>query len=192
MRRQLTVRSLWLREIFQTRSERGEYHALIDKMRLIDHESYYRYFHMTAQCFDSLLSLVGRLITRQTTIMRMPISAGEKLTVTIRHLVTGDSTQTISFSYWLNHSTVCAIIDDTCDAIWEALSFEYLWTPKNSEEWKRINTRFETAWNFPHCVGATDGKHIMVQAPSNSGSEYYNYKGTHSIILWLCVILIIP
>ena len=90
---------------------------LISEMRLVDHESLYRYFHMTPQRFDCLLCIVGPLISRQTTLMRSPVSAGERLAVTTRYLVTGDSMQTISFSYRLGHSTVCGIIDSTCAAL---------------------------------------------------------------------------
>ncbi|XP_043220538.1 protein ALP1-like [Amphibalanus amphitrite] len=51
------------------------------------------------------------------------------------------------------------------------------------EDWKAIAEEFERRWNFPHYLGAVDGKHILVQAPKKSGSLFYNYKGTFSTIL---------
>ena len=55
--------------------------------------------------------------------------------------------------------------------------------PKTEEEWKCIAKDFDDKWNFPHCLGAVDGKHIQIIPPVNSGSYYYNYKGQHSLVL---------
>lgn len=60
---------------------------------------------------------------------------------------------------------------------------EYLRRPTSAEEWRRMSEGFEHIWNFPHCIGAIDGKHVVMQAPSHSGSTFFNYKGMHSIVL---------
>lgn len=59
--------------------------------------------------------------------------------------------------------------------------------PSTEEEWLECSRQFEDKWNFPQCIGALDGKHIVVQAPSNSGSYFFNYKGSHSIVLMALV-----
>ena len=63
-----------------------------------DHESFYKYFRMTPEQFDNLLLLVNPMLTKKS-LYREPISVGERLSVTLRFLATGDSQQTISFSY---------------------------------------------------------------------------------------------
>ena len=133
---------------------RGEYHSLILEMRLGDHESFYRYFHMTPQRFSHLLSLVGLSITRSDTTFRCAISPGERLAIMLRFLVTGDSMQTISFSYRVDHSTVCGIVYSTCESLWNELLPQYMQKPSSPAEWERISQDFEHTWIFPHCVGA--------------------------------------
>ena len=184
-RRRLARRAkrCWIKKINRSRLLKGEYHSLIQEMRLSDHESFYKYFRMTPQRFDHLLSLVGPLISHQETKFRAPVSASERLAVTLRYLATGDSMQTIAFSYRLGHSTVCNIIDHTCDKIWDGLSKKYLQSPSSETDWKKISDGFRKAWNFPNCVGSIDGKHVVIQAPPKGGSAYYNYKNAHSIVL---------
>ncbi|XP_049513040.1 uncharacterized protein LOC125940654 [Dermacentor silvarum] len=83
----------------------------------------------------------------------------------------------------IGRSTVSDIISETTQVIWETLKKRYVKCPTKPEEWRDIARGFEQRWNFPNCVGSIDGKHVTVEAPCNSGSENFNYKGSFSKIL---------
>jgi len=85
-------------------------------------------------------------------------------------------------SFCLGRSTVTKIIKETTAVIWACLKPVYLPIPSGSD-WIRIAKKFEQAWNFPNCVGALDGKHVVIQCPSKSGSTFFNYKNQHSLNL---------
>lgn len=55
--------------------------------------------------------------------------------------------------------------------------------PQSENEWKIVAKEFETKWNFPHCLGAVDGKHVNIFKPPGTGSYYFNYKHSFSIVL---------
>lgn len=66
--------------------------------------------------------------------------------------------------------------------IWENLQPVYMPEP-NENRWSNIAAEYGNTWNYPHCIGALDGKHIQIRCPRGGGSSFYNYKGTHSIVL---------
>ena len=59
--------------------------------------------------------------------------------------------------------------------------------PHTEEEWKAVAKGFQDRWNFPNCLGALDGKHIAIRPPRNSGSTFFNYKHSFSIVLMALV-----
>lgn len=69
----------------------------------------------------------------------------------------------MAYSYLIGLTTSSNIISETCEAIWNCLHQQVLPTFLEEEDWLRIACGFETKWNFNHCIGAIDGKHIMIQ-----------------------------
>ncbi|XP_064475663.1 uncharacterized protein LOC135389557 [Ornithodoros turicata] len=173
---------VWVRDLLLPRNEFGEFHHLVRDMRLGDGQDFFDYFRMSRERFDHLLSLVGPLIERQNTSFRQSISPAERLCITLRYLAHGSSQRICAMNYRIGSSTASGIIRDTCEAIRQALETIYLPTP-SKDALAKIADDYWKLWNFPNCMGALDGKHVVIQAPPKCGSLYYNYKGTHSIVL---------
>jgi hypothetical protein len=161
---------------------KGEFNILVKELESEDDEWFYKYMRMNCETYKRLVNLVKDEIHKKSTNMRVPISAEERVALTLRFLAHGESMQIIAITYRMGHSTVCGIINETTRAIWKVLSPVYL-PGANMVNFTHIEERFRTLWNFPGCIGAIDGKHVLIQCPCNSGSEFYNYKGDYSIVL---------
>ncbi|XP_024082199.1 protein ALP1-like [Cimex lectularius] len=177
-----TAKRRWgVHPTWRKRKLEGEF-ATLYKELLDDESKFFGYFRMSWECFNVLLLKVKSGLTKQKTFFQEPISPSERLAVCLRFLATGDSFKSISYSYRLGHSTVCQIVNSTCRTIVTELMNEVMPQP-TEESWKAVARDFEALWNFPNCIGALDGKHFTIEAPANSGSLYFNYKHTHSIVL---------
>ena len=83
----------------------------------------------------------------------------------------------------VGRTTVCNLVKEVCNALWQTLSPTYLKTPETEDEWEAIAADFFEEWDLPHVLGALDGKHVAMECPKHGGSQYYNYKQFHSTVL---------
>ena len=142
---------------------------------------------MSPERFRLLLSLVGPVIQKQDTHLGESIPAEERLVVTLRFLSSRDAQQSLCYSFRMGRTTVSNVISETCQAIYDQLRKKYLCTPSSQEDWLEIAKNFEESWNLAHVIGAIDGKHIRMQCPKYSRTQYYNYKGFLSLVLMAIV-----
>lgn len=103
--------------------------------------------------------------------------------MTLRFLAAGDSQDSLSFAYRCAQSTISVILAETTRALVYVLKPIYVRAPSSEEEWRQIAGGFWQDWQFPHCIGAIDGKHVQIQAPQTSHSVFFNYKKMFSIVL---------
>ncbi|KAG8228690.1 hypothetical protein J437_LFUL008679 [Ladona fulva] len=109
---------------------------------------------MSPSDFETLLLMIGGKISRKNTTLRQSILPSIRI---------------------ISKQSISEIVPEVCQAIIASLK-QYVKMPKTSNQWKKIAHNFLNRWNFPHCIGSVDGKHIHIIAPECSGSLYFNYK----------------
>lgn len=99
-----------------------------------------------------------------------------------RYLATGMSFRRLSFSFKMGATTVSKIVREMTKLLWNTFYKTFMPVP-SADDWIRIAHDFYRLWNFPHCLGSVDGKHIRIKNPPHEGTMYYNYKHFFSIVL---------
>ncbi|XP_017263686.1 protein ANTAGONIST OF LIKE HETEROCHROMATIN PROTEIN 1 [Kryptolebias marmoratus] len=160
---------LWTRSIL---GKRGQYGmpVVLNEPEVAGQNRLKDLLCMNAEQFNHLLQLVTPYISKQNTHLRPTISARERLFVTLRYLVTGESFVSLSCQYHIGRSTISGIVKETCEALYLVLKDNYLKTPTTEAQWREVALGFQERCQFPHCVGAVDEKHINIRPPGNSGS----------------------
>ncbi|CAH1979210.1 unnamed protein product [Acanthoscelides obtectus] len=77
------------------------------------------------------------------------------------YLATGCSLTELHYNYRVGISTASEIIQETCKLIWIFMKEQCIPKPTR-EKWLEIADGFLKNANYPHCLGAIDGKHIRL------------------------------
>lgn len=176
-------RTLWVSELNGERERYGAFNSTMVTLEISDAREWQNYMRMDKDLFTALLHSVQELISKQDTRLRKAIPPAERLALTLRYLATGESFASLHFQFRMGKSTIAKVIPEVCLAIFQCLKSQYMRTPSSEEEWKKVSKEYYDRWNFPHCLGALDGKHVLLRKPWHAGSTYHNYKGTESIVL---------
>eukprot|EP00112_Aurelia_sp_Birch-Aquarium-sp1_P024660 Seg788.16 transcript_id=Seg788.16/GoldUCD/mRNA.D3Y31 product="Protein ALP1-like" protein_id=Seg788.16/GoldUCD/D3Y31 len=172
------------RNWIKRRDELGHFNTIIQELRMEDMPAYKEMMRMEHAQVLETLSLIEKDITPQKIFGGNKIICPlARLTLALRFLATGETYRSLSFQFRISKAAVSYIVKEVCTAIIKNMAPLYLKTPKSQEEWEGIAQNFEKKWQFPNCIGAIDGKHLVMQPPPEAASKYYNYKHTHSIIL---------
>ena len=121
----------------------------------------------------------GSMYNTKSSTKREVISAEERFYVTWCYLTGGDSYLSLASQYRIWVSTISNNVAETTLEIWNSrCRYGLMNVPENNEDWIKKKKK-----NFQNCLGAIDGKHIIFQNPTNSGSCIFDHKKYFSIIL---------
>ena len=174
---------IWSRQWLLRRSQHGDFDHLLRELHREDPKGFKNFLRISPDLFLEMVERLAPRLTKTTTRLRFPLAVGFKLAVTLRHLATGSSYITLSYTFRVSKSAICRFVPEVCQAIIDVYKDEVMKCPRSPEEWKKVAEDFSKRWQYHNCCGALDGTHIPIQKPSHGGSLYYNYKKFHSIVL---------
>ncbi|CAN7943731.1 unnamed protein product [Ixodes hexagonus] len=139
-------------------------------------------FRVSQTTFRYLVDVCRPHMERQATNMREPVPIEKRVAVGLYKLCSSAEDRTVAHLFDIGRSTVNVIYREFCETVVAAL--ESRWVKMvTADDMPEHMREFQAACGFPQAIGALDGCHFPVSPPKQHASDYYNYKGWHSVIL---------
>ena len=127
-------------------------------------DMFYDILRMRRRTFDRLVHDLRPFIQGQFTHWREPIGVEKKMVVTLFKLMHGVCIPLVADKAALGKSTVHDILRQVYTVISQHFGHLIAWPTRL----KRIAAAFQSKQWFPNCIGAIDGSHIYIAAPTNT------------------------
>ncbi|KAG8172947.1 hypothetical protein JTE90_024056 [Oedothorax gibbosus] len=137
-------------------------------------------FRINRTTFDLICEKLGPLYIRNRCV-REAVPVGRRLAITLAKLGSSGELRAIANLFGVARSTACTIINHTCKNI--AVHFRQRIKFPRGDDLLEIADSFLGLGGLPGVVGAVDGTHIPIKAPSSNATEYYCRKGHYSVLL---------
>ncbi len=157
----------------------GQFEHLMVELRIEDPAGFQNFVRCEPAMFQEMVDRLKPLICKLDTNYRKALDPGLKVVIAIRYMATGDSSKGLQYGFCVAYNTICLLIAEVTSAIVDAYHEEVIVTPITPNDWMVIANNNSRKWQYHHCLGAMDGKHVAIRKPMNSGSYYYNYKNFH-------------
>ena len=146
-------------------------------------DMFYDILRMRRRTFDRLVNDLRPHIQGQHTHWREPIGVEKKVVVTLFKLMHGSSIPLVADKAALGKSTVGEIMRQVCSAITQHFGHLIAWPV--GRRLARVASAFQAKQWLPNCIGAIDGSHIYIAAPTNTivAADHRNRYKSFSILL---------
>ncbi len=157
------------------------------ELRIEDPAGFQNFVSCEPAMFQEIVDRLTPLICKLDTNYHKALDPGLKVAIALRYMATADSSKSLQYGFCVAYNSICLLIAEVTSAIVDAYHEEVILTPTTPDNWMVIANNNSRNWQYHHCLGAIDGKHVAIRKPLNAGSYYYNYKNFHSIILMALV-----
>ena len=123
-----------------------------------DTAGYKEMMRMNYGDFCEILRKIEPFITPQELLGGAKVvKAPERLSLAIR-----ETFRSLSCQFRISIAAISYMIREVCQALKEHFTPNHVSIPSSTEEWLEVAKKFEENWNYPHCLGAIDGKHVVM------------------------------
>ena len=157
--------TFWVRNTFKKEKNLVNIITWFKRWEIVIEKTFSGRYHLLLLLLLLFLSLLVIVVTKGRTYFNKPlirksssrfqksISASERFALTLRFFATGNSQETLSYSFRIGRAPVSKIVSKTCEAICSALTEKYLSYRKCEDDWLHILQKFQEMWNIPYTIG---------------------------------------